>query len=144
MMPLGSECAAMTSTNPDVGWLLPGDSIAVVVDRSFGTRLDALVSHVHTWISDSEENRHAARRVWERGDSCGATVFTGADKAGPETLFLSQLGVIAEHHPDWRAMVVFGVDCTAQIADALREAGVTQFQEYADGFIATRPADAVE
>jgi len=115
--------------------------IAVVLDPHFGNRLIELAQRLHVWVCDSLDNQPAVQAVWAipglYETDRGATTFSRCED--PETVFLSNLDTIDEHHPCWRVIEVYGLAVTLQVQEALRAYGVTDFNDFTDGFIATRP-----
>jgi hypothetical protein len=115
-------------------------NIAVVLNPHFGSRLIELAQRLHVWVCSSPDNLPAVQatlaipELYETGR--GVTTFS---KCGdPEAVFLSNLDTIDLHHPYWRVIEVYGLAATPQVQEALRAYGAADFNDFTDGFIATR------
>lgn len=119
-------------------------TIAVVLDPYFGSRLMELAQRLHVWVCESQQNRLAVQAVWAVAglyeEGRGATIF--GTVGDPESIFLNALDTIDLHHPVWQTMEVYGLALTPQVEQALEEYGVKEFSHASGGFLATRPASA--
>jgi hypothetical protein len=116
----------------------PPIGVAIVVDRTFGTRLIALAQTLPVWVVASAANSafvDQARAV------AGASVTTFDDdiNVAPDSLAAAFLGSVLEHYP--RAAKIQFVGCTATQAlrRAVQDAGLTFVSEDAELPVAVRP-----
>jgi hypothetical protein len=125
-------------------------SVALVVDRNFGTRLSVLAARLHVWIVESPPNRAALQDVWrnvvpEYSLERGATIFSGGDASGsPDQVAAGVLGDIDLHHgehshdPPLARLEIYGTGRTALLLAALEDRGFLATEDLVDGFSAIR------
>ncbi|HEV7299509.1 MAG TPA: hypothetical protein VGN72_09115 [Tepidisphaeraceae bacterium] len=126
--------------------------VAIVVDREFGSRLDAVAKQLHVWICDSPTNRaafdavHRSRGEWRYDLESGVTIFKCDPIESAEDALIAVLGAVDLHHggyshdPPWSGIDVFGCAATPRVRDAFAEYGANVTSETADGFEARRPS----
>src|SRR4051794_11179018 len=99
--------------------------VGIVVDPSFGDRVDDLLNRLPMWMADTEPNRSAAERIWAVHKAAGhstdhtqvgaLTTFTINPSATPESWCIEALDTVAGHHdryshsPGYSAVEVYGV-----------------------------------
>ena len=133
-----------------------GHSVAIVVDRCFGTALLPLAERLHVWVCASPDNDQivATYRRDAPGDSSvehGFTTFKVGDAASAEEMFRSMIGTVELHHgalshdPPWDTLEVYGLPFRPGLKGVLSELGVTSIVAHDKGFKCLRPVDdAVE
>jgi len=118
------------------------ETVAVVVDRNFGDRAITLAERIPVWVVTSETNRPVVEALWARHKAnpsdCSVTIFNRNAKHSSEDILLTELGTIDLHHPSWSVMEVYGVARTPLLTKTLQEFGVTDYEDWADGFVASR------
>jgi hypothetical protein len=88
--------------------------VSLVFDLRFGERAAALMALGPVWMIDSDENTAAARKLRAREDGPrDLTMFR------PGHTLSGLLPVVDLHHPDWRAIDVYGASLSAAEIDAL-------------------------
>jgi hypothetical protein len=125
--------------------------VALVVDRHFGQRLNALAARLHVWVCETPVNRQAAEEIWRAHpcfpDSAGVTVFQVEDEESAEDMLIRVLGEIELHHgeyshdPPWSILEVYGTGPTPVAEAALHEYSVNRLEATDQGFIAYRKID---
>ncbi len=125
------------------------DTVALVVDPTFGARLEEIAARMPVWIVDTPTNRPIAERHWQEcpGQSHvdGVTTFSVDPTRPREEWCIGELPAIDLHHgeysanPPYRAIQVYGVEPTERIGTAFAEYGMTNITKTADGFLASRP-----
>lgn len=119
------------------------DAVAVVVDPNFGDQVIALAERIPVWVVASETNRLIVEALWARYKAnpldCSVTIFNWNAEYSSEDILLTELGTIDRHHPSWSVMEVYGVARTLLLMETLQEFGVTDYEDLADGFVASRP-----
>ena len=121
--------------------------VIIVVDGSFGRRLEDLPRDVPVWIVRSDTNEAAALRGRthrpEANHLIGITTFDALSDSSEQNL----LGIFEDidlHHgiyssnPPYREIEVFGTNVTSEIKSLLMECGFAEFHSTADGFTAKR------
>jgi hypothetical protein len=122
--------------------------VGLVVDPSFGVRLEELARRMHVWVVRSPDNEPVVRRIWDalQGENSlesGATLF-GSDTESREKACEGIVGTIEEHHgedshdPAVNAIEVFGVAPTASIREAFATYGFDEVKVFGDSFVASR------
>jgi hypothetical protein len=105
--------------------------IGVVVDPSFGDKVEALARRIHVWLAGTTENRRAAetfRRqsvkgaaaAWDKG---GLSIFDVYAGETPEASCIRILETVLDHHPDLRVLEIYGIIRSKTVVRALLEAG---------------------
>jgi hypothetical protein len=105
--------------------------IGVVVDPSFGDRIDAVARRIHVWVAATTENRRAAatfrrqsvKGVAEAWDKGGCTLFDVDADESPEASCIRILDTVLDHHPDVRVLEIHGVVRSKRLDRVLMEAG---------------------
>ena len=124
-------------------------SVALVVERNFGTRLSALAARLHVWIIESPSNRAAVEDVWrsvvpEYSLECGATVFSSDATESSDQAAARVLGDIEVHHreyshdPPLERLEIYGTARTPFLVSALENQGFVPAEDFVDGFSAVR------
>jgi hypothetical protein len=120
------------------------DSVAIVVDESFGECLVELSERMPVWVCNSVTNRSVAERCWKQRKSgevpSDLTAFDICAGESSEDTFLEVIGDVDLHHPHWASLFVYGVSATPAICDALSAYGAQNFSETKDGFSCIRGA----
>ena len=121
--------------------------VRIVVDPSFGARLEDLPAGEPVWIIQSATNTPVAQRLWTERPGLthirGITTFRGDDRP-PDEVLLGLIDTVDLHHgvysadPPYSEVEVYGVGLTASIEHALRTLGFAHFQPAGEGFLATR------
>jgi hypothetical protein len=127
---------------------VPKYTVAVVVDRTFGERLDALARRVHVWVCATAENQQTASgyRAIQQSFSpdSGVTTFRVSDSDSAEAMLIRVLPDVELHHgrsshtPPWQALEVYGVSATPRVRDSLAGLGVSEFVDTPEGFVCRR------
>jgi hypothetical protein len=122
--------------------------VAIVADRDFASRLDALSRSVHVWVCDSPSNKQAATRIWAAREDydleSGVTTFNALPTDSGEDMVIGVLPALDLHHneyshdPPWSIIDVYGTTLTPKLEAALREFGVTEFELWDGGFTCRR------
>ena len=122
-------------------------SVAVVLDREFGPRINELLEVGPVWIIDSSINRDSAQKIWaefpERNHLNGVTIFT-APELDPSQTFIYEMPTIDLHHgmysadPAYTVVRVFGCTLKPEVQESLAEFGFDSFECTDEGFNATR------
>jgi hypothetical protein len=100
------------------------------MDRSFGTRIEALPKDAAVWIVASSGNSPAATKRWE---ATGQDTTTFREQA-----FADILSTVDLHHPDWCELEVHGEGPSASALEALGAFGPGNVSPTADGFVFIR------
>jgi hypothetical protein len=127
--------------------------VGIVVDPSFGDRVDELLQRLPLWIADTEGNRAAIKRVWTRRRNVGESInhtdvgaltsFTVEPNATPEAWFIGVMNDVAGHHdryshlPGYSAVEVYGVTPSAALLAILGEYRLTVISSVPGGFRAS-------
>jgi hypothetical protein len=120
--------------------------VAIVVDRDYGSKLEALASSCHVWAVRSPQNEAATEVIWasepEYSPDSGVSLFNaGADE---EADLLSIIDVVEEHHgaysqdPPVGTIEVIGTPPTPAAREVLADLGFRQLEATAAGFLAHR------
>lgn len=104
--------------------------VCLVMDRSFGTRLEALPKDVAVWVVASDENSPAATKLWE---ATGQSVSTFREQP-----FSDIVPTVDMHHLGWRELEVHGESPSPETMDTLREFGPGDTSPITGGFIFVR------
>ncbi|HEX5274996.1 MAG TPA: hypothetical protein VFW34_06955 [Candidatus Rubrimentiphilum sp.] len=121
-------------------------TVTVVLDPDYGRRLEDLRNEPATWIVDTPENRHAWQTYhMQRGSSA---LFSADDPESRLRNLLDSLPDIIDHFgpdtfPDepYKYIRVIGLPLTEDVLAKLKERGLGDCVENADGFVADLPAD---
>jgi hypothetical protein len=124
------------SSQPDV-------RVVVIVDRNFGSSVEDVATHYHTWIIDTPANRIAVEGIWklrrsQPESSKSLTLFDDQPSMSLDDLLATMLGTIEEHHPGLNRVEVRGISFTPLIEQALRDFGFGNVTSHTDGFVVTR------
>jgi hypothetical protein len=117
------------------------DSIAVVVDPTFGLDLMELVARMPVWIADTPGNAAAIRRARALGRG-SLTTFTVDRGAAPEAWVTDIVDVVDLHHgvhsqdPPYERIEVHGARLSESLREVLGELGFRRFEEEPFGFSA--------
>ena len=116
----------------------PPIGVAIVVDRTFGSRLIGLAHKLPVWVVASAANSafvDQARAV------AGASVTTFDDDTdvAPDSLAAEFLGGVLEHHPLAAKIEIVGCTGTQFLRYALQDAGLSLVSEDAGLLVAVRP-----
>lgn len=123
--------------------------VALVVDRAFGDRLNALATRLHVWVIDTPTNKAAVETIRRETSAApslerGATTFAADADARPEGIVASMLASIDLHHgqdghsPPWSFLEVYGAPLTPTLIAALAQFGFRKMYGIPDGFQAWR------
>ncbi len=122
--------------------------VYVVVDRSFGSRLETLERGMPVWIVESPDNRPVAERIRlefpAKSHLDGITTFVDSPGVSGEQILLDHLDAIDLHHgihsadPPYTELEIFGAKLTQKLKTKLIALGFANFQHEAAGFIAAR------
>ena len=104
--------------------------VCLVLDRSFGARLEALPKDAAVWIVASSANSAAATKRWE---ATGQDTTTFREQAFADILPTADM-----HHPDWRELEVHGESPSTSTLEALAAYGPGDASRTADGFVFIR------
>ena len=117
-------------------------SIVIILRECQEGELVRLCRTSHSWVVDLPSNRDAARQFWAGNNSedlnClgpGATLFTPVGSTREEQL-ANVMDTIADHHPDWTELTVFGIKVSQTIRELMASYGVAICRELSDGFSA--------
>jgi len=124
-------------------------TVALVVDRTFGSRLLGLVRRLHVWIVASPENRVAVKKVWDdvvprHSLDEGATIFDDDGTRAPDEVAAARLGDIELHHggyshsPPLSRLEIYGTGQTPLLLSALEAKGFSVVDDVSGGFISER------
>jgi hypothetical protein len=124
-------------------------SVSIVLDRSYGSRLQELFKVGPAWAVDSPANRHCAEQLWAefpaRDHLDGITIFRTAEDRSPEQVLIDEIGTIDEHHgiysadPPYTVIRVVGSALTPEVRQVLERFGFDCFTINSGGFDAVRP-----
>lgn len=126
--------------------------VGLVVDRSFGSRIDALARSFHVWVVASPSNKPFIQRFWQSEQPAigadpldlGITSFEAAESESPEETCARITEELDEHHgefaqePPWSEIEVLGACLTPRLRQAFESIGATSFEATIGGFICRR------
>jgi len=122
-------------------------TITLVLDRTYGERLEKLALRSPVWIVESEANRLATEETWRLSDQWPQISVTIFRDPGPSTNHEYWLGLIGQldlrEDPSSRlrpydTLEVIGSPLTPSFRAALEESGFTAFTDTEAGFRAKR------
>jgi hypothetical protein len=119
-------------------------TVGIVVDLSYGGRLQALVGTMPMWIIDSPVNRAAAESHWRthpgETHTSGITTFRVDPKLTPEEWCAEVLDVVLGHHgtyshnPPVTVLEVIGARPVADLVALLADHGFVSVKSTGEGF----------
>jgi hypothetical protein len=117
--------------------------VAIILDPAFGDRVEQVLAGQPVWICHSALNRLATEAIWAAKPlpSDELTIFNTSPSDTPESNFISILGTIDEHHPNWTTLEVIGVQLTEEVKLALTDVVDGRFSTIANGFLFKRFSD---
>lgn len=128
-----------------IGTSSPTRTVVVVLDKTFGERLQAIAHH-DLWVIPSDDNSNVVKQMWadRKGDGGEPSVSMWSEPppAVSEDDWLALLDMIEVHHGEfWReppldALSVYGAGMTPPIRAALLEYDYHDVEETALGFLA--------
>jgi len=105
------------------------ESVVLIADREFGSRLDSIADGTAIWVVDSSSNHSAImarRKTTKAADHLtGLTSFLDNSKLSQADLAASVADTIEEHHgaysrrPPFSKLVVLGAPLTTNLVSAL-------------------------
>jgi hypothetical protein len=130
-------------------------SVSIVLDRSYGSLMRALIDAGPVWVVDSPGNREFTQQLWAEspthGHLDGVTLFKASEDRPPEQMLIDWMDTIDLHHgvysadPPYTVIRVVGSKLTAEGRQVLGTFGFDSFTVTDDGFHAVRPlATALE
>jgi hypothetical protein len=122
---------------------IANNNVAVILDPSFGEKLDELARMQPVWLFDSRANRKAAELLWT-GKTLPpdwVTIFDCAATTSRTGVLLDVLDSLNEHHPSWRRLHVIGVELNSAIDAALALCGNGIIEQSDAGFVYDRSDD---
>ena len=125
----------------------PGYQVRVVLDRTFGRRLEHLPAGEPVWVIESADNTAAARRLWAQRPGVnhlqGITTFHDCG-GSPEEELMEVIDTIDLHHgvysanPPFSEVEVIGAGLSPAVEQAFRRLGLSHFRPTPDGFLSSR------
>lgn len=122
--------------------------VAIVLDKSYGSKLLDLSSKVHVWIVDTPENKPWIKQIHSSTKpslESGATSFPCDDNDTPEQQLLDIISDVDLHHgqyshkPPWSVIEVIGANLSDQVEKEFKETfGITEFERSPNGFTAKK------
>lgn len=101
------------------------ETVALIVDPSFGAQLEAVAARCHIWVVDTPANRPVVEKIWnaQKGqeESLMTTIFSADLEAPPEQVALDHLYMVDLHHgeysqnPPWNTLEVYGAGPSPQL-----------------------------
>jgi hypothetical protein len=124
--------------------------VAVVLDKAYGARVDALATRVPVWMVDSADNRRAAAAYeasQARRDPTSHPValclFPSPSRVEDQLLEIVRSIIALDADAPagefpYPILSVIGLEATDTMRASLREYGLTSTTKTRDGFVATR------
>ncbi len=132
--------------------LMQPHKIGLVLDRSFGHKIETLAQAFHIWVIESPENTPYIQSFWKsqrqgldvNSIATGITSFVAEAKESSKEVCVRVVGDVDEHHGDltsiapWSEFEVFGVKLNSKLQQIFKDIGGTVFEPTENGFICRR------